>query len=195
MRKALTAYTNVIHSATYGIHALKLTRPSTEPSARIGVIAANTNWKYTSEESGKWNGGPVVIDWISACPSSAVWLSTLPGSPRNVPRKPLVPNSPEPLCAIGCPKPILNAHKHHTISVTQNAMNTSIMLLTDQRFCMTPPYRTARPGRLISPTNVAAVICHALSPAFSQLGYASQVMCLRSLRIFLFAHPPRSGEG
>ena len=66
------------------------------------------------------------------------------------------------------------------MSVTQNATNVSIMLLTDQRFCMTPPYRTARPGRLISPTNVAAVICHALSPAFSQLGYDSQVMCLRS---------------
>ena len=87
----MTAYTNVIHSATYGIHALKLTRPSTEPSARIGVIAANTNWKYTSEDSGKWNGGPVVIDGISAWPSSAVWLRTLPGSPRNVPRKPFRP--------------------------------------------------------------------------------------------------------
>src|ERR1700682_662897 len=49
------------------------------------------------------------------------------------------------------------------------------MLLTDQRFCITPPYRTARPGRLIRPTNVAAVICHALSPAFSQLGYAAQL--------------------
>src|SRR5580700_4865453 len=111
-------------------------------------------------------------------PSSPVWLSTLPGSPRNVPRKPLVPNSPEPLCAIEWPKPILNAHRHQTISVTQNATNVSIMLFTDQRFCMTPPYRTANPGRLISPTNVAAVICHALSPALSQLGYAAQLMCL-----------------
>ncbi len=65
------------------------------------------------------------------------------------------------------------------------------MLLTDQRFCMTPPYRTARPGRLISPTNVAAVICHALSPAFSQLGYDSQVMCLRSYSCLRLRAPVR----
>ena len=76
------------------------------------------------------------------------------------------------------------------MSVTQNATNVSIMLLTDQRFCMTPPYRTARPGRLISPTNVAAVICHALSPAFSQLGYDSQVMCLRFLRLVVVSTCP-----
>ena len=80
---------------------------------------------------------------------------------------------------MGTPKPILNAHKHQATKTRENATNVSIMLLTDQRFCMTPPYRTARPGRLISPTNVAAVICHALSPAFSQLGYAFQDMCLR----------------
>ena len=71
------------------------------------------------------------------------------------------------------------------MSVTQNATNVSIMLLTDQRFCITPPYRTARPGKLISPTNVAAVICQALSPAFSQLGYDSQVMCLHSLSLWI----------
>src|ERR1700733_1641942 len=44
-RNALTVYTNVIHSSTNGIQALKLMRPSTDPSIRIGVIAANTNWK------------------------------------------------------------------------------------------------------------------------------------------------------
>ena len=82
---------------------------------------------------------PSVIDWISAWPSSPVWLSTLPGSPRAVPRKLCVPKRPDPPCAIGWPKPILNAHRHQTISVTQNATNVSIMALTDQRFCMTPP--------------------------------------------------------
>ena len=46
------------------------------------------------------------------------------------------------------------------------------MLLTDQRFCIAPPYSTRGPAALISPTNVAAVNCHALSPALSQLGYA-----------------------
>src|SRR5205085_3739577 len=44
------------------------------------------------------------------------------------------------------------------------------MLLIDQRFCITPPYRTTRPGTLISPTSVAAVICQALSPALNQEG-------------------------
>ena len=84
---------------------------------------------------------------------------------------------------IGLPKPILNAHRHHRPASRQNATNVSIMVFTDQRFCMTPPYSTASPGRLIRPTNVAAVICQALSPAFSQLGYASQLMCLRSYRL------------
>ena len=98
-----------------------------------------------------------------------------------------MPKMPPPLCAIGLPKPILNAHRHHATSTRQNATNVSIMLLTDQRFCMTPPYRTARPGRLISPTNVAAVICHALSPGLSQDGYdshsavAKMDICLRFL--------------
>src|SRR5207249_5678399 len=160
-------------------HALKLTRPRTEPSARIGVIAANTNWKYTSVAIGKWNGGPVEIDGISAWPSSPTWPRTLPPSPHIVPRNPCVPNTPEPLWAMGLPKPILKAHRHQAISVRQKATNVSIMLFTDQRFCITPPYRTARPGTLMSPTSVAAVICHALSPELSQLGYACQVMCLR----------------
>ncbi len=102
---------------------------------------------------------------------------------------------PEPLFAIGWPKPILNAHRHQTISVTQNATNVSIMLLTDQRFCMTPPYRTARPGRLISPTNVAAVICHALSPALSQDGMLAQVMCLHFPAVVDLAEPPASDGG
>jgi len=61
----------VIHSRTNGIHALKLIRPSTEPSIRIGVIPANTNWKYTSEAIGKWKAGPSVTDGMIAWPSSA----------------------------------------------------------------------------------------------------------------------------
>ncbi len=70
----------------------------------------------------------------------------------------------------GVPKPILNAHSTHTTSTTANVANASIMLLTDQRFCITPPYRTASPGTLISPTSVAAVICQEVSPELSQLG-------------------------
>jgi hypothetical protein len=37
-------------------------------------------------------------------------------------------------------------------------------------FFTTPPYRTTRPGKLCSPTSVAAVSCHALSPLFSHSG-------------------------
>src|SRR3984893_9512078 len=114
---------------------------------------------------------------------------TLPGSPSIVPRNPWAPNTPEPLCAIECPKPILKAHRPQATSTRQNATNVSIMLLTDQRFCITPPYRTASPGRLMSPTNVAAVICHALSPALSQLGYACQDMCLRFPTVVGLPHP------
>ena len=36
---------HVIQSGTKISHILKFTRPSTEPSIRIGVIAAKTNWK------------------------------------------------------------------------------------------------------------------------------------------------------
>ena len=39
----------------------------------------------------------------------------------------------------GVPKPILNAHNTHTISTTANAAKVNIMLLIDQRFCITPP--------------------------------------------------------
>src|SRR5712671_360283 len=109
-----------------------------------------------------------------AWPSSAPVDSTVPDFPQKVSKKPLP-------CPIGLPKPILNAHSTHATKTSENATNVSIMLLTDQRFCITPPYRTARPGRLIRPTNVAAVICHALSPAFSQVGYAFQDMCLHFL--------------
>src|SRR5213078_1124327 len=81
---------------------------------------------------------------------------------------------------IGLPKPILNPHSTQATSTTENATKVSIMLLTDQRFCITPPYSTARPGRLISPTSVAAVSCQALSHGAKKCGYAFQPdICLR----------------
>ena len=39
----------------------------------------------------------------------------------------------------GEPKPILKPHNTHTTRTTAKAAKVSIMLLTDQRFCMTPP--------------------------------------------------------
>src|SRR5437588_8937345 len=81
----------------------------------------------------------------------------------------------------GLPKLMLNAHSTQTTSTTANAANASIMLLTDQRFCITPPYRTARPGTLISPTSVAAVICQAVSPLLSQVGASRGIDLLEVL--------------
>src|SRR5579875_1297133 len=68
----------------------------------------------------------------------------------------------------GWPKPILNAYRTQITSTMANVRNVSIIELMLQRFCMTPPYRTTRPGTLIRPTSVAAVICQAVSPWFNQ---------------------------
>src|SRR5215469_2089505 len=46
-------------------------------------------------------------------------------------------------------------------------------------FCTRPPYSTARAGMDMSPTSVAAVICQALSPEPSQVGYGITVLLLR----------------
>ena len=99
---------------------------------------------------------------------SAVCESTGPGLPMKFPKKPEC-DSPWN----GEPKPILKAHRTQTTSTIENVANVSIMLLIDQRFCITPPYRTARPGTLIRPTSVAAVICQEVSPEFSQVGASS----------------------
>src|ERR1700722_18737444 len=81
----------------------------------------------------------------------------------------------------GSPNPILYAYSTQTMRTTEKAVMLSIMLLIDQRFCMTPPYSTTSPGRLINPTSVAAVICHDVSPALSQPGASRGMQLLRSL--------------
>src|SRR5437763_16576126 len=96
---------------------------------------------------------------------SGVCDSTGPGLPMKFPKKPDL----ERPCQ-GVPNPMLKPHSTQTTSTTENATNVSIMLLIDQRFCITPPYSTARPGTLIKPTSVAAVSCHEVSPEVSQLG-------------------------
>src|SRR5579884_3821309 len=73
IRNASTQYTQVIHRAQKGSQALKFTRPRTEPSARIGVIAANTSWKYTSADFGNaWlpSSGMLLWPWSSECEST-----------------------------------------------------------------------------------------------------------------------------
>ena len=47
----------MIHSGTKISHTLNLILPITLPMNRIGVIAAKTNWKYTSELCGNLNFG------------------------------------------------------------------------------------------------------------------------------------------
>ena len=39
----------------------------------------------------------------------------------------------------GVPKPMSNAQQTQAIKTRPNAANASIMLFTDQRFCITPP--------------------------------------------------------
>src|SRR5690349_2783365 len=107
---------------TNGIQALKLIRPRTEPSIKIGVIAANTNWKYASVAVGKWNGGPVVIDGIDAWPSKAPAFRIDAGFPQKWAKKPLS----APRMCIGVPNDILNANRTHTINTSANAMNDII---------------------------------------------------------------------
>src|SRR5256885_5379340 len=124
------------HRTTNGIHALKLIRPSTEPSIRIGVIAAKTNWKYASDDCGKLKAGPVVIDGITACPCSAACPRIVAGLPHMFAKK-LPPLAPK-MC-IGSPKPILNAYSTQTLSTSANATKVSIIEFTHQRFCLTPP--------------------------------------------------------
>ncbi len=61
-------------------------------------------------------------------------LRTLPALPTKLPKKPL---SLRP-CQ-GIPKPILKPQSTQQTRITAKATNESIMLFTDQRFCITPP--------------------------------------------------------
>src|SRR6185312_17176287 len=71
----------------------------------------------------------------------------------------------------GVPKPSLKPQSTQTIRTRPKVVNTIITVFIAHFFWTRPPYRTARAGMDISPTSVAAVICQALSPALSQLGY------------------------
>src|SRR5215471_21387967 len=57
----------------------------------------------------------------------------------------------------------------------QKVLNTIKTVFIAHFFCTRPPYRTARAGMDMSPTSVAAVICQALSPDPSQVGYGITV--------------------
>src|SRR5438552_5968868 len=93
-----------------------------------------------------------------AWPCRAACPRTVLGSPRNV-------------LTSGVPKPSLKPQSTQVIRTRQKVVNTISTVLIAHFFWTRPPYRTARAGMDISPTSVAAVICQALSPALSQLGY------------------------
>src|SRR5215472_4571430 len=84
----------------------------------------------------------------------------------------IVPGTPTMWSAFvsGAPKDILNAQNVHTISVAPNAYRTISAELSAHLRFMSPEYRMASPGTLISPTSVAATICQALWPGSSHDG-------------------------
>src|SRR5215469_12070840 len=61
------------------------------------------------------------------------------------------------------------------MSTRQKVVNTIKTVFIAHFFCTRPPYSTARAGMDMSPTSVAAVICQALSPEPSQVGYGITV--------------------
>src|SRR5215472_14959512 len=64
-------------------------------------------------------------------------------------------------------------------------------------FCLTyPAYRTARPGMLCRPTNVAAASCHALLPLSSHLGDGTSITCSLSFLPWRSSQflPPNAGR-
>ena len=117
----------MIQSGTKISHTLKLIRPITLPMNRIGVIAANTNWKYISDDSGNLKLGiRPLSSGMFACPCSAIWPSTVRGSPTNV-------------LINGVPKPILKAHRTQVIRVRQNVAKIMITVFMAHFFCTRPP--------------------------------------------------------
>jgi len=84
----------VIHSGTKIIQTLKLIRPSTLPMNRIGVIAANTNWKYATEAPGSLKLGiSPFSSGMFAWPSRAFAPRMVRGSPT----KELISGVPKPI--------------------------------------------------------------------------------------------------
>jgi hypothetical protein len=130
----------VIHSGTKTIQALKFTRPSTEPMNRIGVIAANTNWKYSTEEAGNLN--PVlrispVLD--AAYPGIAGSTSGIVAWPSSALAPRMVRGSPIHLPTSGVPKPILKPHSTQTMRTRAKVTKTMSVVFIAHFFCTRPP--------------------------------------------------------
>src|SRR5579875_3266294 len=63
------------------------------------------------------------------------------------------------------------------MSTAEKPLKHMNMVLTTHFLGTRPPKRQARPGRLMRPTNVAAVSCQELSPVFNQAG-SEQLLAL-----------------
>src|SRR5580700_7248991 len=130
---------------------------------RIGVMAANTNWKYSTDAAGSLKLGiNPFSSGMFAWPCNALAPRIVRGSPTNV-------------LIRGVPKPNLLAQRTQVIRTRQKVLNTIKTVFIAHFFCTRPPYSTARAGMDMSPTSVAAVICQALSPDPSQVGYGITV--------------------
>ena len=117
----------MIHSGTKTIQTLKLIRPSTLPMNRIGVIAANTNWKYSTDAPGRCQGGTAALtNGMLAWPCSAAAPRIVRGSPMNV-------------LTSGVPKPSLNPHSTQATKTRPKVVNTIITVFIAHFFCTRPP--------------------------------------------------------
>jgi hypothetical protein len=77
------------HEGTNSAQALKLIRPSRAPPRMITVIAAKTNWKYTSDDIGKRSAGiSPLSSGMLACWVRSVAPATGWGTPTNVVARP-----------------------------------------------------------------------------------------------------------
>jgi hypothetical protein len=149
-------------------------------------MAANTNWKYASVEVGKWKGVSVLAA-DTAWPCSPTLFRICPGLPHRFSKKCwIVPIllTPDAGCWVHKPlwtppprevepKPSLYDQSTQATSTSEKPANIIANTLTAHFLGTIDAYSTASPGRLIRPTNVAAVICHVLSAGFNQLGYGT----------------------
>src|SRR5437588_11997384 len=115
---------------------------------------------------------------IAAWPSSALAKFTGQG----------MPSRPFPT-PIGLPNDMRYAHSVQTISVIENAYRTIRDEFSAHLRFIRPEYRMARPGTLWMPTRVAAVSCHPVSPAFSQLGPETMSRNMQTPSLSIFPEP------
>src|SRR3974390_72278 len=80
------------------------------------------------------------------------------------------------------------------MSTSEKPANIMARTLTDHFLGTMEAESTARAGKLIKPTKVAATICQVLSPGFNQLGYGTCTMAPSTrLSLLVSCCPPSHG--